>query len=166
MSNIYLSDYMEVRKISCSEQLLPIECINPRRQRWAFRWNHTKEEEGWSANEVVVDYKPTVEEIKEVINNHIDAETQDKIINNFYWNDKKVVLTDSAQRNFLFAVYHLDHTGEIDRAPFVGLLESDTDATAADELGDLVSAMWVHIKDCRAQGQAEKAAIDYTQYEL
>jgi hypothetical protein len=76
------------------------------------------------------------------------------------------VLTDTAQRNFLFAVYHLDHTGEIDRAPFVGLLEADTDATAADELGDLVAAMWVHIKEYRAKGQQAKASVDYSQYEL
>jgi hypothetical protein len=158
---------MEVRKISCSQQLEPIECINPRRQYWAFRWNHHDEgEKGWYAYEAVADHQPSIEEIKDVINAQIDAETQNNIVNNFYWNDKNVVLTDTAQRNFLFAVYHLDHTGEIDRAPFVGLLEADTDATAADELGDMVAAMWTHIKECRSKGQAAKAAVDYSVYEL
>jgi hypothetical protein len=77
-----------------------------------------------------------------------------------------VRLTDAAQRNFLFAVYSLDKTGEIDRAPFIGLLEADTDAAAADELGDMVAAMWTHIKECRAAGIEAKNAVDYSQYEL
>ena len=131
---------MNFQKISCSEHLEPIECINPRRDRWAFRWNHHKEDGGWFAFEAVADHRPSVDEIREVIDAQIDAATQSDIIEGFEWNGKKIRLTDTAQRNFLFAVYSLNHTGEIDRAPFVGLLEADTDAAAADELGDMVAA--------------------------
>ncbi len=157
---------MKIQKISCSEFLNPIECINPRRNLWAFRWNHHEEEGDWVAYEVIADHRPTIEEIREIINSHIDEETQARIVNEFTWRDKQIRLTDTAQRNFLFAVYHLDHTGEIDRATFTGLLESETDAEAADELGDIVSAMWEHIKHQRAEGQKQKNAVDYTVFEL
>lgn len=158
---------MKVQKISCSEFLQPVECINPRRSRYAVRWDHHEEAEGgWFAFEVVFDHAPAVEEIRAVINGHIDELTQQAIINGFSWKGRPVRLTDTAQRNFLFAVYSLNHTGEIDRAPFVGLLEADTDAAAVDELGDMVAAMWDHIKKNRAVGQSLKDAVDYSVYEL
>lgn len=157
---------MNFQKISCSEHLEPIECINPRRDRWAFRWNHHKEDGGWFAFEAVADHRPSVDEIREVIDAQIDAATQSDIIEGFEWNGKKIRLTDTAQRNFLFAVYSLNHTGEIDRAPFVGLLEADTDAAAADELGDMVAAMWKHIKEHRKRGRQAKEAVDCSVYVL
>jgi len=157
---------MKVNKISCAEVLAPIECIAPRKNRWAFRWDHHHEAEGWYAFEVVMDHRPTVEEIRQIIEKHIDEATQAEIVNGFAWNGHPVKLTDTAQRNFLFAVYSLDHTGEIDRSAFIGLLEADTDAAAADELGDMVAAMWQHIKARRAEGIELKRAVDYSQYEL
>ncbi len=158
---------MKTREISCSEVLAPIECINPRRDRWAVRWNHHRDEErGWLAVEMITDGRPTIDEIRDAVAEYFDAQTQNRIANTFFWNGRKVRLTDAAQRNFLFAVYSLDKTGEIDRAPFIGLLEADTDAAAADELGDMVAAMWTHIKECRAAGIEAKNAVDYSQYEL
>ena len=119
---------MKTREISCSEVLAPIECINPRRDRWAVRWNHHRDEErGWLAVEMITDGRPTVDEIRDAVAEYFDAQTQNRIANTFFWNGRMVRLTDAAQRNFLFAVYSLDKTGEIDRAPFIGLLEADTD---------------------------------------
>lgn len=63
-------------------------------------------------------------------------------------------------------MYSLDRTGEIDRAQFVGLLEAQTDAEAADELGDMVAAIWKHIKQKRADGIAAKNAVDFSKYVL
>ncbi len=116
------------------------------------------------AVEMITDGRPTVDEIRDAVAEYFDAQTQNRIANTFFWNGRMVRLTDAAQRNFLFAVYSLDKTGEIDRAPFIGLLEADTDA--ADELGDMVAAMWTHIKECRAAGIEAKNAVDYSQYEL
>lgn len=146
--------------------LAPLECINPRRDRWAVRWNHRHDEErGWLAVEMITEGKPSADTVREAITEYYDAITQDRIVNGFYWNGHKVKLTDTAQRNFLFAVYSLDRTGEIDRSAFIGLLEADTDADAADELGDMVAAMWQHIKESRAQGIAAKNAVDYSVYD-
>ena len=142
---------MKTREISCSEVLAPIECINPRRDRWAVRWNHHRDEErGWLAVEMITDGRPTIDEIRDAVAEYFDAQTQDRIANTFFWNGRKVRLTDAAQRNFLFAVYSLDKTGEIDRAPFI----------------DMVAVMWTHIKECRAAGIEAKNAVDYSQYEL
>ena len=117
---------MKTREISCSEVLAPIECINPRRDRWAVRWNHHRDEErGWLAVEMITDGRPTIDEIRDAVAEYFDAQT-----------------------------------------PFIGLLEADTDAAAADELGDMVAAMWTHIKECRAAGIEAKNAVDYSQYEL
>lgn len=158
---------MKYQEISCSEVLAPLECINPRRDRWAVRWNHRHDEErGWLAVEMIVDGKPSSDTVREAITEYYDTITQDRIVNGFSWNGHPVRLTDTAQRNFLFAVYSLDRTGEIDRAAFIGLLEAETDAAAADELGDMVAAMWQHIKECRAQGIKAKNAVDYSVYEL
>lgn len=158
---------MNVQKISCSEGLKPIECINPRRDRWAVRWDlHQEGENGWFAFEVIIDHKPTPGEIRSIIEAHIDTMTGAEIIDGFKWKGKKIRLTDSTQRNFLFAVVSLNHTGEIDRAPFIGLLEADTDEAAKEELPEIVAAMWQHIKERRAEGQQLKDAVDYSLYEL
>lgn len=157
---------MKFQKISCSEILRPIECINPRRDIWATRWNHHHDpEEGWVVLEAITEGRPSVDEIRAAVESYIDEQTQNGIINGFSWNGHPVKLTDTAQRNFLFAVYSLDRTGEIDRASFIGLLEADTDAAAADELGDMVAAMWKHIDKCRNIGIECKKAVDYTPYE-
>lgn len=157
---------MKFQKISCSESLRLIECINPRRDVWATRWDHHYDQkEGWVVLEMITVGRPSVDEIRTAIGEYIDQQTQENIINGFTWNGRPVKLTDTAQRNFLFAVYSLDHTGEIDRSAFIGLLEADTDAAAADELGDMVAAMWHHIKECRATGIDRKKAVDYTPYE-
>lgn len=158
---------MEAKKISCSENIEALECINPRRDRWAVRWDHHQDADGnWFVYESRFDHRPTIDEIRAIIGATIDAETQDKIVNGFTWNGKPVRLTDTTQRNFLFAVYEIDKTGNVDRAPFVGLLEADTDAAAADELGEIVVAMWRHIKTTRAEGIARKEAVDYSLYGL
>ena len=157
---------MNVYKISCGEVLAPIECIAARRNRWAVRWDHHHEDEGWFAYEFITDHRPTVDEIREIIEGHIDEATQNEIVNGFVWNGKKIRLSDTTQRNFLFAVFEIDKTGSVDRAPFIGLLESETDAEAADELGDITLAMWRHIKARRAEGIELKRAVDYSQYEL
>lgn len=158
---------MKFQEISCSEILQPIECINPRRNVWAVRWNHHYDDEkGWIALEAISEGQPSVDEIRVAISEHIDQQTQESIVNGFSWNGHPVRLTDTAQRNFLFAVYSLDRTGEIDRASFIGLLEADTDAAAADELGDMVAAMWKHISECRSVGIECKNAVDYSVYEL
>lgn len=158
---------MKFQKISCSESLRLIECINPRRDVWATRWNHHHDpEEGWVVLEAITDGRPSVEEIRDAIGEYIDNQTQENIVNGFSWNGHPVRLTDTAQRNFLFAVYSLDKTGEIDRASFIGLLEAETDAAAADELGDMVAAMWKHIEKCRNLGKECKQAVDYTPYEV
>lgn len=158
---------MKFQEISCSEFLQPIECINPRRDKWATRWNHHHDDErGWLALEAITEGRPSIEEISEAIGEYIDQQTQERIINGFSWNGHQVKLTDSAQRNFLFAVYTLDRTGEIDRSSFIGLLEAETDAQAADELGDMVTAMWKHINSCRTKGIERKKAVDYSPYLL
>lgn len=158
---------MKFQKISCSESLRLIECINPRRDVWAVRWNHNRDtEKGWVALEAIVNGRPSVEDIRAAIDEYIDNQTQENIRNGFSWNGHPIRLTDTAQRNFLFAVYSLEKTGEIDRASFIGLLEAETDAAAADELGDMVAAMWKHIERCRNDGKERKMAVDYSHYEL
>lgn len=158
---------MNVIKISCSPELAPIECINPRRNRWAFRWDHHQEQDGtWYAYEAITDHKPTIDEIRATISAYIDGQTQAEIINGFSWKGKPVKLTDEAQRNFLFAVFKVDRTGEINREQFIGLLDAQTDAEAADELGDMVVAIWDHIEEKRADGIKAKAAVDFSKFEL
>lgn len=157
---------MKFQLISCSEIFRPIECINPRRDKWATRWNHHLDpEKGWVVLEAITIGRPSVDEIRDAIGEYIDSQTQENIVNGFSWNGHPIKLTDTAQRNFLFAAYTVDRTGEIDRASFIGLLEADTDVTAADELGDMVAAMWKHIDKCRNIGIECKKAVDYTPYE-
>lgn len=114
--------------------------------------------------EAITEGRPSVDKIREAVNEYVDGQTQENIVNGFTWNGHPIKLTDTAQRNFLFAVYSMDRTGEIDRASFIGLLEADTDAAAADELGDMVAAMWKHINKCRNVGIECKKAVDYTPY--
>lgn len=156
---------MEFYEIKCSEDIMPIECVNPRRNIWAVRWNlHPDENNEWSALEALSLGRPSIDTIRSSISDFIDSITQDRIVNGFVWNDIPIKLTDAAQRNFLFALFHLNHTGIVDRESYGDLLVSDSDEEAAIELRDMVASMWQHIKECRADGILRKNQVDYTRF--
>jgi hypothetical protein len=47
------------------------------------------------------DHKPTWDEVKAVLIETINAQTKEKILNGFTWNDMKVWLSEDNQRNFM-----------------------------------------------------------------
>jgi hypothetical protein len=57
------------------------------------------------------DHKPTWDEVKAVLIETINAQTKEKILNGFTWNDMKVWLSEDNQRNFMminnYGVYPL-----------------------------------------------------------
>lgn len=53
-----------------------------------YDWRHT------------FDHHPTADELKEVITQHIDAQTDGKILSGFVWNGQRVWLSAENQRNF------------------------------------------------------------------
>ena len=65
-----------------------LECIDSNRNIWKLRWDFS---EG-SFEETTLSYKPSLQEVKDIIYNHINQETQNTIINKFVWNNTKIYL--------------------------------------------------------------------------
>ena len=59
-----------MRRVTGNKGVLPIECVNPKKDKWRIRWD-VQEHEDDSADymEEEFDHKPTDEEIKAIVIN-------------------------------------------------------------------------------------------------
>ncbi len=82
----------------------PIECTNPRKDKWKIRWNIIEKEDGtaeWIEEDF--DHKPTIEEVKSTIIGWYNAQINEKIVSGFRWNGMPVWLSTENQFNYLSA---------------------------------------------------------------
>lgn len=98
-------------RITGSRHTPLMECINPRRQTYAVRWDmHPVKDENGVESETEVSFmeerfnhKPTLEEIKEVIIGWYNSEIDKKILNGFIYEGAEVWLTTENQFNYKVA---------------------------------------------------------------
>ena len=92
-------------KSSGSAGVLPIECINPRRNTYRIRWNITEQPDGtaeWTEQDF--DHRPTLDEIKSAIIASINQATEAAILTGMTYEGHPVWLSPENQRNYLAAL--------------------------------------------------------------
>lgn len=115
-------------------------------------------------------HKPTLDDIKNAILEDINAQTDEKILSGFVWNDIPVWLSAESQRNFSEA----QRAGEMNPKRFTPVLfklgESNGTPVyhqfdTAEELTDFYFLAQDYIRQCLAEGWQMKDAVDFTPYE-
>lgn len=144
---------------------LPLECINPRKNKWRIRWDITDRGDGTASwKEQDFDHKPSEYEIRVAITSWVDESTRAKILSGFTWNGMQVWLSIENQMNYK-AIYDLAIQGNEGILPITfkfGTDESPVFYTfnAVDELSDFHTKAIKHIHDCLSEGWASKEGID------
>lgn len=96
---------MTPHKSSGSAGVKPLECVSPRKAKWRIRWDITEKGDGsaeWTEQDF--DHKPTAEEIRQTITDHINAQADEAILTGFTYEGAPVWLSQDNQRNYLSAL--------------------------------------------------------------
>ena len=151
--------------------VLPIECVNPRKNKWKVRWNITEKEDGSSDwYEQDYDHKPTLEEIRDTIVKFHNGQVDAKILSGFSWKDMPVWLSSENQFNYK-ASFDLAVQTNGQNLPVRFKFGTDKDPKyydfkTVDELSDFYTSAIKFINDTLQAGWAEKDSIDFSVYSI
>ena len=142
-----------------------LECVDSARNIWKLRWDFS---EG-SFEEVTLSYKPSLDEIKNIIYNHIDKETQDTIVNKFIWNNTKIYLDQHNQLNYKVAYDLAVQSAGVSLPVKFKFGSVDNPIyhkfTTLSELTDFYTSMVKHIQNTLQVGWEKKDNINWADYE-
>lgn len=151
--------------------VLPIECVNPRKNKWKVRWNITEKEDGSSDwYEQDYDHKPTLEEIRDTIVKFHNGQVDAKILSGFSWKDMPVWLSSENQFNYK-ASFDLAVQTNGQNLPVRFKFGTDKDQKyydfkTVDELSDFYTSAIKFINDTLQEGWAEKDSVDFSVYSI
>ena len=150
-----------------------MEAINEADGVYIVRWDCKPLPEGGNmvvwAEEMLYN-KPTESEMKRMINGYYNGITDRKILQDFTWRGMPVWLSDENQRNYKAAYDLAVQTGG-ETLPVVFKFGTDEQPVyqtfnTLDELKEFYLAVYEYIRQCLADGWANKDAVDYGVYEL
>lgn len=160
-----------VMKVNGCIGVLPIECVNPRKNKWKVRWNITEKEDG-SSDWYEQDYahKPTLEEIRDTIVKFHNGQVDAKILSGFSWKDMPVWLSSENQFNYK-ASFDLAVQTNGQNLPVRFKFGTDKDPKyydfkTIDELSDFYTSAIKFINDTLQEGWAEKDSVDFSVYSI
>lgn len=137
----------------------PLECIDSRRNVWRLRWNFVD----GGFEEIQLNHKPGIEEIKEIIINWYNTETSNKIIYGFKWNNIPVCLSKENQSNYMMFcdndIFPLKLKFGSWEKPIYYTIKT------SEELVEFKKAISKHIKECLTIGWSKKDNINWATYE-
>lgn len=158
-------------RVNGSKGVKPIECINPPKNRWAVRWDFQEDEnEGFSYEEAIFDYKPGIEEIRAIIEAWINTMTEEAISSGYNWAGAPVWLSAENQLNYKTA-YDLAVQTAGASLPYTikfGSWEEPVYYTFEDleDFTEFFTGAVRHIQGTLAEGWRQKDAIDLADYEV
>ena len=130
----------------------------------------TDEEQGVSFIEIEFNHKPSMAEVKDFVYSVINAQTDEKILSGFVWNNIHIWLSAENQRNFSEAA-RMATEGQIE-LPVTFKLGEDENGEAVyytfetvEELNDFYADCFVYINQCLNDGWDKKDSVDWTPYE-
>ena len=168
-----------MKRIKGTEGVALIECINPIVNKWRVRWDvqgnagtdeRGKPEIGVNYMEEEFPYKPTFEEIKELITRWFNQSIDEKIMSGFVWNDYPVWLSTENQFNYK-AAYDLAVQTDGTTLPVTFKFGSDEtpkyhEFKTLAELTDFYIKSVAFVQDTLKQGWTEKDTFDFAPYQI
>lgn len=108
------------------------------------------------------DHKPTEEELRAVIEAHVNEQTQERIVGGYQWKGKQVWLSVENQQNYtsdylagVLPVKVRVYNPYAEASGTVALLETQ------EELADFYNGMVQHVRQCIEDGWSVKDSVDY-----
>lgn len=157
-------------RINGSSDVQLFECTNSVRNYWRIRFDVQKNEDG-SADymEHQFQHKPSLAEIKSVINNFYNEQTDANILSGLQYDGQMVWLSAENQANYK-AAYDLAVQTQGESLPYKVKLGSE-DAPVYKVFNSLQDfkafylAIQKHIQETISEGWKKKDSIDWSQYQ-
>lgn len=143
-----------------------VKCINPITNKWIVLWNRERTEEGLSYMSETFDHKPSLQEIKDVINDYVNDIVKEAIYSGLQVDGNIVWLSLENQMNYKSAYDLATQTGG-KNLPIRFKFGEDyyKQFNTLEELEDFYLNVRNHIDKCLEEGWQAKSAIDYSEYE-
>lgn len=136
-----------------------LECIDSKRNVWRLRWNI----QDGGFEEIQLNHKPSINEIKKIIIDWYNQETSNKIIYGFKWRGMCVHLSKENQINYMMFcdtdLFPINLKFGTRENPIYYTIETKED------LAEFKQAISKHIKECLQIGWSKKDNIDWTAYD-
>jgi hypothetical protein len=156
-------------------KLSKFKTINYVNNKYVVSWglekaNNDPEDDTYKWKYFILDHKPSIPEIQEIINNNINEQVRKSIENNFYWNGMKIKLSIENQIDYklLFdTTVLLNGTNLPEKVKFKANGENIYyEIDSLDEFKDLIINMNNHIRNCVKIGYNLKESINYEEYTI
>ena len=157
-------------RIQGSAGVAPIECVNPRKDKWRVRWDIEERDGMATYEEAEFDRRPTLEEIKTAVLASYNARIDEAIRSGFRWEETPVWLSAENQFNYK-AAFDLAVQTDGANLPVVFKLGTDEkpvyrEFTTVDELKNFYTAAMAHVQGTLAAGWKAKDEIDFGLYRV
>ena len=155
-----------MKRVQGSMDAALLECISPIKNKWRVRWDFSSDDNSYMEEEFK--YKPSLEEIKNLITSYYNDDIKQKILSGFSWKGYKVWLSTENQFNYK-AAYDLAVQTEGNSLPVVfkfGNEDNPVYKTFAtlEELADFYTRAIHHIQITLQNGWKDKDSFIIDDY--
>lgn len=146
-----------------------LECTNPVKGKWRIRWDvETKEDGSASYMEEEFGHRPDAEEIRSLVSQWYNANTDARILSGFEYDGQPVWLSSENQFNYK-AAYDLAVQTAGATLPVVFKFGTDTEPVyrefaTLEDLTDFYTKAMQHIQNTLADGWKKKDVFDLSLY--
>lgn len=161
-----------MQKISGNIGVAPIECVNPRQNKWRVRWAITPTADGEETAEYMehkYDHRPTPDEVRQLIIGWHNARIDAAILSGFVWRGNAVWLSAENQSNYKAA---FDAAVMSDGALLPVTFKFGTGSDPVyhefrdiEELKDFYYSALRYVQQTLADGWRTKDSVDFSVYE-
>jgi hypothetical protein len=158
-----------MKRVQGTSEVLPIECVNPIRNKWRIRWDvQPSGDNSATYMEEEFDHKPSTDEIKALIMTWYSEQINKEILSGFKYKGSMVWLSQENQFNYKAAFdLAMQTDGAIlpvtfkfgDEKPEYYKFES------LEELSDFYTSVMQYIQNTLEAGWKKKDAFDLSLYE-
>ena len=157
-------------RIQGSAGVAPIECVNPRKDKWRVRWDIEEQDGMATYEEAEFDRRPTLDEIKAAVLASYNTRIDEAIRSGFRWEETPVWLSAENQFNYK-AAYDLAVLSGGKTLPVTFKFGTSDEPcyhtfTDIDELTDFYTKAMRHIQDTLADGWKSKDNFNLELYHV
>jgi hypothetical protein len=158
-----------MKRVEGAAGALPMECVNPVKDKWRVRWDEQKTE-GNSVTymEEEFDHKPSIDEIKSVITAYTNEQINAEIISSFKYKGNPVWLSQENQFNYK-AAYDLAVQSGGTTLPVTFKFGTDEKPvyykfTTMKDLSDFYISAMEYIQKALEKGWKKKDEVEWSKY--
>lgn len=161
---------IDMQRVQGTSGALPIECVNPVKNKWRIRWDEKPDgENSVTFMEAEFDHKPETDEVKAIVMGWYNERINSEILSGFKYEDSTVWLSQENQFNYKAAYDFAMQTNGATLPVTFKFGDSDNPVyrkfESMQELFDFYTAVMSYIQNTLETGWKKKDEFDLSLYE-